>query len=328
MKMKTKFNLIWVAALLPLFLFLLSSSYALNMNISSQMHAFLSLLPAARVSCSPNILSVGSNVNWIICRIELEGENVNRIDLNSVVLGRKDSSCSVSAEKNFFETSDFDRNGIGDALVRFNRSIFEKNCIGEISTPTDFQLMLSGKVGIFPFDGTDNLRVLPSCSAGPVHFAEINSSRFSQGSIYKIEGIVTAKYDPSFTRFSGFYTCGNDNLIGDGSFYTEGILKVPKTIDFFLFKIPITERQTVKISGIFTGFDGCSADSSIVQCTGKGKLVMFNERTVETKRFDLPFMMFSINRTKNPNKADVIGGEFFNDKLDVKDISITRVRVS
>ena len=114
--MKNKFNLIWAAALLPIFLLFLSGSYALNITNSTQIHAFLSLLPSARVSCMPDILDAGSNMKWIICRIELEGENVSNIDLNSVVLGRKDSFCSLNAEKNFFETSDFDRNGIEVAL--------------------------------------------------------------------------------------------------------------------------------------------------------------------------------------------------------------------
>jgi len=105
----------------------------------------------AIIDIKPETLQTGSNGRWITCYIEIPEEDVSRIDVSSVLLEGIISVDSAAPT----EIGDCDNDNVLDLMVKFGRASVEN-----VVTPGVVTLTVTGKVGEFPFVGTDSVRVI------------------------------------------------------------------------------------------------------------------------------------------------------------------------
>lgn len=311
-------------SLLPaLFLFLISFSNAQNqVNIP----AIINVNPSATIVCEPHVLSIGSGVQWINCFIELDGADVNNIDISTVRLGVVGLSGKIPADTSFGKViGDFDHDGKPDLQVRFSRATADSLWFSKSLPPKDFTLALGGNVGVFSFGGNDIIQIVQRCSTGKVKYTQIGllkADKPTKGNLNVIDDVDLSIYSQEFSHFSGFFLC-RDRLIGNAAFYTTGYLNVPKTANFFRIPIKYIDKQPVRISVLFDKFDDCVGNSNKVHCSGSGKLIIWNEGTREWDGFDLKTLRFDIVN----GKAKIEGGNFWNDILSVENIQMGRITI-
>jgi len=322
MKEKSRLEKRWVALTLPLLTFLLlSMSYTVSTSDNAEIEAKVSLIPAGHINCVPNVLVAGSSAQWIICRIDLEGADVHNIDVNTVRLGRTGSSCSIPADTTHFIISD------GHAFARFNRNAADIHCFLPIPGTTEFQLVVSGNVGTFPFSGKDSLLYLKSCrETGHVHEMLANVSTYG-GKINTLKGKTfdLDKYKPRTFSLNGFFDCrSNNRIVGDMKFFTSGILLEPTDINFLGLHFTYNKQRPVQISVIFDSLDNCYANKTpYFECFGKGTLFIDKEQPFKRERIDLDVL-----RVESDGKtASIQGGKYFNDIIDVDNLVVSKVTV-
>ena len=324
MKEKVRLVKTWVAMLLPIIIFfsLLSVSYA---QTNTDITASVSTLPGAKIECKPDILSAGSDVEWINCFIELEGANAQNIDFQSLTLAVDGLNSSLSPDPSFKVFNDFDDDGELDLQIRFNRTIADSLWFSHFNLPQTFTLVLTGSVQNFPFSGSDTIQIISPCSTEKAKYTQmglLKADKPTKGNLNVIGNIDLSLYSQDFSHFSGFFLC-KDRLIGNAAFYTTGDLNVPKTANFFRIPIHYLDKQPVRISVLFKEFDDCVANSGIVHCSGSGKLIVWNEGTREWEGFDLKTLRFDIVN----GKAKIEGGDFWNDIFSVENIQMGRITV-
>jgi len=317
-KIKTRKNMVALLLLPVLFLFLISFSNAQN---QVQISANINVNPSAQIQCVPNVLVAESNAQWIICKIELDGADVHNIDANTVRLGRTGSGCSIPADTSYFIISD------GHAFARFNRNAADIHCFLPIPGTTEFQLVVSGNVGTFPFSGKDSLLYLKSCrETGHVHEMLANVSTYG-GKINTLKGKTfdLDKYKPRTFSLNGFFDCrSNNRIVGDMKFFTSGILLEPTDINFLGLHFTYNKQRPVQISVIFDSLDNCYANKTpYFECFGKGTLFIDKEQPFKRERIDLDVL-----RVESDGKtASIQGGKYFNDIIDVDNLVVSKVTV-
>jgi parallel beta-helix repeat protein len=118
---------------------------------SLSLFAVMFKLPRATVDIVPDVLNLKSKGKWITCYIELsDGYDVADIDINTVML-----EGVVPAELHPTKIGDYDRDGIPDLMVKFDRAAVQK-----LLEPGEVKLTVTGKVGTLDFEGSDTIRVI------------------------------------------------------------------------------------------------------------------------------------------------------------------------
>ena len=93
-----------------------------------------------------------SKGNWVTVYIELpSGHNVADISISSLLLNG-----TIHAEAWPYCIGDYDKDGISDLMVKFNRS----DVINLLPNGDNVQVMLTGTVGTVTFEGVDVIRVI------------------------------------------------------------------------------------------------------------------------------------------------------------------------
>jgi uncharacterized membrane protein len=107
----------------------------------------------AVVEIKPDTLQIGNEGTWVTCYIELPTDNVEQIDVSSILLNgiiRADNATQA-------EVGDHDNDGAPDLMVKFDRASVEM-----IVVPGPAILTVSGRVGPAIFIGTDRIDVIGS----------------------------------------------------------------------------------------------------------------------------------------------------------------------
>jgi hypothetical protein len=108
----------------------------------------------ATIDIQPHTLNVKSNGKWISCYMELsEGYSVAGIDVSTVLL-----ESSIPAELHPTQAGDYDHDGVGDLMVKFDRQAliaYLGGRTGEVMLTATGEL----KDGTL-FEGTDTVRVI------------------------------------------------------------------------------------------------------------------------------------------------------------------------
>ncbi len=107
----------------------------------------------AFVDFDPDTLNLKSKGKWVTVYLELPvGYNINEIDLESIKLNGQ-----IPAEPKPTKIGDYDKNGIPDLMVKFNRSAVQS--ILEVGDKV--KITISGKlIDGRPFEGSDIIRVI------------------------------------------------------------------------------------------------------------------------------------------------------------------------
>jgi parallel beta-helix repeat protein len=120
-------------------------------------HAHLALKPViapkvvkAIIDIDPDALNLKSKGNWITAYIEIPGHNVSQINVSTIRLNG-----SIPAEKKPTAVGDYDRDGVPDLMVKFDRAKVQN--IVHVGNNT---LTVSGRVGEVTFEGSDRMRVI------------------------------------------------------------------------------------------------------------------------------------------------------------------------
>lgn len=96
-------------------------------------------------------MNLGSEGERITVYIELpNGHDVEDIDVSSVLLNGV-----VPAESHPTEVGDYDKDGVKDLMVKFNRK-----AVQSILNPGTQTITITGTVSGFPFEGTDTIQVI------------------------------------------------------------------------------------------------------------------------------------------------------------------------
>ena len=106
---------------------------------------------SATMDVNPDTLKLKSKGKWITTYIELpEGYDVRNIDLSTIKLNN-----GVKPELHPTEVGDYDRDGIVDLMIKFDRSsVIGMLNVGEVT------LTITGEVNGVPFEDSDTIRVL------------------------------------------------------------------------------------------------------------------------------------------------------------------------
>lgn len=105
------------------------------------------------VDFDPDTLNLKSKGQWVTVYLELPiGYNVNEIDLESLRLNGQ-----IPAEAKPIEIGDYDKNGIPDLMVKFDRATVH----GILEVGEEIKVTISGKlIDRRPFEGSDIIRVI------------------------------------------------------------------------------------------------------------------------------------------------------------------------
>lgn len=107
----------------------------------------------ATIDIEPDTLNYQNKGKWFTIFIELpEGQDVNNIDTSSVLLNGQ-----IQAEDKPTEISDYDKDGIADLMMKFNRSKMQE--ILEVGDEVEITVTGEFTDGIV-FEGTDMIRVI------------------------------------------------------------------------------------------------------------------------------------------------------------------------
>jgi hypothetical protein len=318
--------------LLPVFVFLLyaSVSYAL---VNSQIHAIVTLYPSAKVDCKPDILTVGSSVQWINCFTELEGADVHDINPANVQLTVLGKLGSVPADPFFSQFDDFNSDGKTEIMLRFSRSSADTAWFNSLTQNTNLTFNLIGSVNNFPFSGTSPILVVKTTTYSLVEYSQLNAPAIGDAKInwlYGPDWFNYKNYTPSYLHFSGYFYKGmykgTSRFFGISSFYSKGYVTVERTVHYWFFDQKITEQQPVTISVIMNSYYDCYADKGTknVHCEGPAQLIISKDRTGIQYTTDLPNFRFDIKNYK----ATLEGGKIWNEVIKVSDITMTRINIS
>jgi hypothetical protein len=322
--MKTTLKKVGMGVGIPVlvFLFFVSVIYADSMD---QITATITVHPSAENECYPDALVIGSNSTWIYCLIELTGADVNNINVNTVKLGLTTSSCSVPADPTFFFVNDFDRDGVEDALVRFSRAAADTNCFGPPASTTDFELLVTGEVGEFPFSGTDDLLYFKPPSMQFSRHFQLGAINSLQGKMHNYTGINLTTYSPSNLHFAGYALCtGDPNCSGFSAFYSQGRQAVPVTFKLFGVPVTINTFRFVQTTFRIQDYRQCFIDPiiKIIDCEGEGLIVVSYGNGTQFRKI-LPFAHFHVENFK----ALIEGGNNFSDEVFIGNVPVNIMRI-
>jgi sulfatase modifying factor 1 len=121
-------------------------------NIGLRVVCAFELAIKARIDIDPNVLDLGSEGKWITCYIELpQGYNVGNIVVSTIKLNN-----SIPAEPKPATIGDYDKDGIADLMVKFNRTAVQGILqLGEV------KIIVSGQLADGTlFEGSDTIRVI------------------------------------------------------------------------------------------------------------------------------------------------------------------------
>lgn len=110
------------------------------------------IIPAF-IDFDPDVLNLKSKGQYVTTYIELsKGYDINRIDLQSIRLNNQ-----IPIEPKPIEIGDYDKNGIPDLMVKFDR----KSVQSILTSGTNIKIAISGKLndGI-SFEGSDTIKVI------------------------------------------------------------------------------------------------------------------------------------------------------------------------
>jgi hypothetical protein len=108
----------------------------------------------AAIDFEPNVLNLKSKGEWVTVYIELpEGYNVEDIDVSSVSLLSDHEK--VQAKPQPTQIGDYNKNGILDLMVKFDRSAVQK-----ILSTGSQTMTITGDGSWFSFQGTDTIKVI------------------------------------------------------------------------------------------------------------------------------------------------------------------------
>jgi hypothetical protein len=106
----------------------------------------------ATIDFDPNTLNQKSNGKWVVVYIELPvGYNVKDIAISSIRLEE-----TIPAETWPYAMGDYDKDGIPDLMVKFNRDAVIKL----LPLGTSVKVHVTGTVGSTTFEGVDTIRVI------------------------------------------------------------------------------------------------------------------------------------------------------------------------
>jgi hypothetical protein len=123
----------------------------------------------ATIDIDPNVLNLKSQGRWITCYIELpEGYSVEDIDVNTVALTAIDGEAvGPMYREGPVEIGDYDKDGIPDLMVKFNRQDLIDALNAMVEPPVDVELTVGGELtDATLFEGSDTIHVISS-GAGP-----------------------------------------------------------------------------------------------------------------------------------------------------------------
>lgn len=319
--MKEEMNVqLSVAIGLVLFFVLFSFASANNNDIL----ATLQVATASKIDCKPDSLTIGSNLEWINCFIELENADVSDIDLSTVKLEVVGKVGEVFADPSFSNFDDFDFDGEPDLQVRFDREMVVDTFFFDVFATTPFTLEVSGMIGAFDFSGTDPLLLVKPPQKLFTRFI-VNSTISKQSKVNNLPVVNLSKFQLSSVSFDGYFLSEGDPVLrGMSRVYVRGNLFVEKTIRLILFNFTFTERQPILATAFITTYEDCSVtDSENVYCEGTGFVLGENKKTGERFREELNKMIVEI---KN-RRGKLEGGEFWNDIFSATNIPIETIRV-
>jgi hypothetical protein len=111
----------------------------------------------ATIDIEPDTLNLKSGGKWITCYIELDGYDVNDIDVSTVkITDIEGVPVDIPAESHPTSVGDEDTDGIPDLMVKFDRSDVQDACSPGTATITVTGELLGGTV----FVGYDTITVI------------------------------------------------------------------------------------------------------------------------------------------------------------------------
>jgi len=120
----------------------------------------LTLYIPATIDIDPDTLNLKSKGQWITCYIELpEGYDVNNIDIETILLMQNEGVITLVAESSPTEVGDYDKNGIPDLMVKFNRATLITYLKEQNLTSGQVTLKVIGQVSNKIFEGTDTITI-------------------------------------------------------------------------------------------------------------------------------------------------------------------------
>jgi hypothetical protein len=318
---KMKKEILVVALLLPLFIFLLSSS----VSDAQQINARVTVNPKPFVYCSPTTLTAGSSVQWIYCFTELIGADVHDVNPYDVSLTMVGKLGLVPADPFFKQFGDFDSDGRTEIMLRFSRASADISWFNSLTGTTQLTFDMFGSVRGFTYDGTSPLLFIKAGRSSARYF-QLNAPDIGSAKIDWLYGpswFNYTKYVPNFLHFSGYFYNFGTRFSGTSSFYSGGYVNVEKTYHYLFFDRTVTEKQPVTISVYMNSYSDCffNQTTSFVHCEGPALLSIKKTGTGETYSTQLPFFRFDITNYK----ASMEGGNIFNELVKVSDITMTHI---
>jgi hypothetical protein len=323
---KSKKRALVVALLLPIFILVsVSVSHAF---VNNQIQASVTVNPKPSIYCNPTTLTKGSSVQWIYCFTELIGADVHDIDPANVFLTIPGKSGSVQADTSFKQFGDFNSNGQTEIMLRFSRASADSLWFNSLTQNTPLTFSQTGTVKGFPFSGTSPIFVIINKTVSFAQYFQINAPDIGGATVNWIFGpswFNYTKYTPSYLHFSGYFS-NSKNLFGISTFYSEGTVKMEKTLNYILFTRTFTVDQPVTITVNFKSYSDCTADpvTKNVHCQGPGTLLINKVGTGQTTAIDLSNLMFDITNYK----ATIQGGNVFNEIFKVSGITMTNIYIN
>jgi hypothetical protein len=108
------------------------------------------LFVPAIIDIDPDTLNLKSKGNWITVYIEIPGYNMSQINVSTIRLNN-----TVPAESKPTAIGDYDKDGVPDLMLKFDRA--KVQAIVHVGNNT---LTVSGKIGELTFEGSDAIRVI------------------------------------------------------------------------------------------------------------------------------------------------------------------------
>ncbi len=156
-------------------------------RFNHRIQKFAPLFVQATVDIKPNTLNLKSKGKWITGYIELpSGYDVNNIDITAVKLNN-----TVSAEQKPTEVGDYDKDGIPDLMVKFDRAEVEKI----ITAGDEVKITISGQLTDGKkFAGSDTIRVISPPSSAITSASSVNSNSLGQNYPNPFNPATTIEY--------------------------------------------------------------------------------------------------------------------------------------
>ncbi len=310
-----------VAIALVLFFILFSFVSANNNEIT----ATLRVAPTTAIDCKPDSLTIGSELKWINCFIELNNTNVTAINLATVNLNVQGKNGNVLADQSFSHLGDFDFDDQMDLQVRFNKQIVHNTFFSNINSTTLVTLVVSGTVNEFNFSGSDVLLLVKSPEKLFTKYI-VNNTVSQESKINKLPLIDLEKFKISSISFSGYFLSrGDPTLNGMARIYILGTQLVERTVNLFFLNFTFIEKQPIVANALINKYHDCvQTNLSNIYCEGNGTLVVENTKTKE--RFNMPLSKMTVEIRDKKGKIE--GGKFWNEVISISDIPIESIKIS